>query len=101
MQCAMRHFKLTGDSPLFTYRRTILFSTVFSLVVAILLGNFSHAQSVAQSRIVNPIRDQQRSTLRNTTPALVKRSFDTGRMPANQKLGRMVLLLAPPGPQEH
>jgi len=65
------------------------------------LGNFSPAQSVVQSRIAGPVRDEQRSALRSTTPVLVKRSLDAGRLPASQKLGHMVLLLAPTTQQEH
>ena len=74
---------------MFTYRRTIPFSAVYCLVVAMFLGNFSPAQSVVQSRIAGPVRDEQRSALRSTTPVLVKRSLDAGRLPASQKLGHM------------
>jgi hypothetical protein len=80
--------------------RAVRCFALLSFVVAIFLGNVSQAQSTSQARIVSPIRDEQRSTLRSTAPALVKRSLETGRLPTSQKLGHMVLLLAPTTQQE-
>jgi hypothetical protein len=85
---------------LFTRHRAVQAFAFFSFAVAIFFGNLSQAQSVAQARILSPVRDEQRSILRSTTPALVKRSLDTGRLPASQKLGHMILLLAPTTQQE-
>ena len=58
------------------------------------------AQAGPQVRIVTPIKNEVRVTLKDSTPVLVKHSVDTGRMAGGQNLGRMILLLAPTVEQE-
>jgi len=51
---------------------------------------------LSQSRITEPINNDQRITIRGTSPdRLIHESKDTGRMAGSENLGQMVLLLAP------
>jgi hypothetical protein len=69
------------------------------LIGIALCGNV-FAQSSPQPRIVGQVSNQQRTTVQQSVSALVKRSQDKGRLSTDQKLGRMVLLLAPSADQE-
>lgn len=73
--------------------------TALGLIGVALCGNV-YAQSTTQPRIVGQISNEQRTTIQQSVPALVKRSQDKGRLSTDQKLGRMVLLLAPTADQE-
>jgi subtilase family serine protease len=78
-----------------TSNRIIRFVGNFSLLILMSWGNLARAQSISQVRIVGQIKNEERVTLPNTAPALVKRSVDTGRMNGGQNLGRMILQLSP------
>ena len=83
-----------------TSNRIIRFVGNFSLLILMSWGNLARAQSISQVRIVGQIKNEERVTLPNTAPALVKRSVDTGRMNGGQNLGRMILQLSPTPDQE-
>jgi hypothetical protein len=83
-----------------TSNRIIRFVGNFSLLILISWGNLARAQSISQARIVGQIKNEERVTLPNTAPALVKRSVETGRMNGGQNLGRMILQLSPTPDQE-
>jgi len=83
-----------------TFNRIVRFSGNFSLLILMFWGNLAGAQSVSQARITGQIKNEERVTLPNTAPALVKRSVDTGRMNGGQNLGRMILQLSPTADQE-
>jgi subtilase family serine protease len=85
---------------LVTSNRIIRFAGNFSLLILMSWGNLARAQSISQVRIVGQIKNEERVTLPNTAPALVKRSVDTGRMNGGQNLGRMILQLSPTPDQE-
>jgi subtilase family serine protease len=62
---------------------------------------FTSQGSIAQSRITEAVQNTQRITIPGTTPSrLISLSSDVGRLPGSQKLGRMVLLLAPTAAQD-
>jgi pro-kumamolisin-like protein/Big-like domain-containing protein len=84
----------------FTNNRAVRIVAFFSLIVVMLWGYQAQAQAGAQARIVSQINDEERITVPSTTPALVKRSVDSGRVAGGEKLGRMLLLLAPTSKQE-
>ena len=69
-------------------------------LIGIALNVNLYAQSSPQPRIVGQISNEQRTTVPQSVSALVKRSQDKGRLSTDQKLGRMVLLLAPTADQE-
>ena len=56
--------------------------------------------AVAQSRIAGDINNEERVRITGTTSPLISRSTETGRMPGEKSLGRMVLTLAPSVAQE-
>ena len=62
---------------------------------SLLLALASPQSSSSQSRIVSPVKNEDRVAVKGTTSALLAKSSDTGRLPASQNLGRMLLLLAP------
>jgi hypothetical protein len=67
----------------------------------IFLGLMSGETVVSQTRIPNAISNQERVTVKATSPnLLLAKSKETGRLSSNQQLGRMVLLLAPTQEQE-
>ena len=73
----------------------------FASAICIAIGLVSSHVAVAQSRITEAIQDTQRIAITGSSPRrLIGVSQDTGRLPASQKLGRMVLLLAPTPAQE-
>jgi hypothetical protein len=53
-----------------------------------------------QPRILSSVKNEERTTVVNSTSPLVKASVDNGRMAAGQSLGRMLLRLAPTADQE-
>jgi hypothetical protein len=83
-----------------TFNRIVRFSGNFSLLILMFWGNLAAAQLISQARIAGQIKNEERVTLPNTAPALVKRSVDTGRMNGGQNLGRMILQLSPTPDQE-
>lgn len=66
------------------------------MVLGLLFGQ----AALSQTRITSAVNNEERVVLRGTTPALVAQSTDTGRMSGEQKLGRMILMLAPSPAQE-
>jgi subtilase family serine protease len=62
---------------------------------SLLLALASPQLSSSQTRIVSPVKIEDRVAVKGTTSALLAKSSDTGRLPASQNLGRMLLLLAP------
>ncbi len=70
-------------------------------LACVLLGLTSGETIVSQTRIPNAVSNQERVTVKATSPnLLLAKSKETGRLSSNQKLGRMVLLLAPTTQQE-
>jgi Pro-kumamolisin, activation domain/Bacterial Ig-like domain (group 3) len=66
-----------------------------------LLGLTCAPALVAQARISSTINNQERVAVKGTSPnLLLAKSKDTGRISGNQKLGRMVLSLAPTAQQD-
>ena len=74
--------------------------SILSLLVLIISVRCAEAQANSQSRIMAPIRAEDRMTVHNSAPPLIKRSLDNGRLAGTQPLGRMLLLLAPTSKQE-
>ena len=69
--------------------------------VWIALGFIASQDAIAQSRITEAIQNTQRVVVTGSSPnRLIGLSHDTGRLPSSQKLGRMVLLLAPTATQD-
>ena len=69
--------------------------------VCVAIGLIASQAASAQSRITETIQDTQRVAVKGSSPdRLIGLSHDTGRLPASQKLGRMVLLLAPTPAQD-
>lgn len=66
----------------------------------LLAGLVSPQTAISQTRIAGVVNNQERVVLRGTTPALLAKSTDTGRLPGGQNLGRMILLLAPSAEQD-
>lgn len=58
------------------------------------------AVAQVQSRIAGVINNEVRVALQGTISPLIRASVDTGRMPGEKNLGRMVLMLSPSAPQE-
>src|SRR5580700_7724976 len=87
------HLRRRRRQFLVTFNRMVRFSGNFSLLILMFWGNLAGAQSISQVRITGQIKNEERVTLPNTAPALVKRSVDTGRMNGGQNLGRMILQL--------
>jgi subtilase family serine protease len=56
--------------------------------------------AMSQTRIASAVNNNQRVVMHGTTPALVAKSTETGRMSAGQDLGRMILQLAPAAQQD-
>ena len=70
-------------------------------LACVLLGLTSGKTIVSQTRIPNAVSNQERVTVKSTSPnLLLAKSKDTGRISSNKNLGRMVLLLAPTEEQE-
>jgi len=69
-------------------------------IVWVLLGLVSGQAALSQTRIASAVNNNQRVVMRGTTPALIAKSTETGRMPAGQDLGRMILQLAPTAQQD-
>ena len=82
-----------------TSNRIVRWIVVLSALLLLFWGNMARAQS-AQVRIVSTIKNEERVTVPNSAPALIKRSVDTGRLPGGQSLGRMLLLLTPTDAQD-
>jgi len=85
---------------LVTSRRAVRWFAIITFLASAFAPLRLTAQTGAQARIVAPVKNEVRVTVKDTTPALVKRSVDTGRMAGGQNLGRMILLLAPTAEQE-
>ena len=67
----------------------------------IAIGLITSPGAIAQSRITEAIQNTQRVVVAGSSPnRLIGLSHDTGRLPGSQKLGRMVLLLAPTAAQD-
>jgi subtilase family serine protease len=66
----------------------------------VLLSLVSGQTALSQTRIANAVNNNERVVVRGTTPALIAKSTDTGRMTAGQNLGRMILQLAPSAEQD-
>jgi hypothetical protein len=70
-------------------------------VVCVGIGLIASQIANAQSRITEAVQDTQRIAVTGSSPKrLIGLSQDTGRLPVSQKLGRMVLLLAPTAAQD-
>ena len=72
-----------------------------ALVVSIAVVSFFGRPANAQSRIAESIQSTQRISVKGSSPnQLIAMSRDNGRLSGSQKLGRMVLLLAPTQAQD-
>ncbi len=72
-----------------------------ALVVCIAMVSFFGRSANAQSRIAESIQSTQRVAVKGSSPNhLIAMSRDNGRLSGGQKLGRMVLLLAPTEAQD-
>ncbi len=58
------------------------------------------SQALPQTRIVTEVKNEQRVAVEGTTPAFLAVSSETGRLPAGQNLGRMILQLTATDEQE-
>src|SRR5271170_6331271 len=83
------------DSPVVISKRLKQFASALSLIAFLVAAHAAQAQTQVQSRILSPIRNEERITVAGSTSPLVKASVDNGRMPGGQNLGRMLLMLAP------
>ena len=83
---------------MFTFRPAVRWFALLAAIACVSSPVRTGAQSLA--RIVAPIKNEVRVTVKDSTPALVKRSVDTGRMAGGQNLGRMILSLTPTAEQE-
>jgi hypothetical protein len=83
------------DSPVVISKRLKQFASALSLIAILVAAHAAQAQTQVQSRILSPIRNEERITVAGSTSPLVKVSVDNGRMPGGQNLGRMLLMLAP------
>src|SRR6267378_5075763 len=73
----------------------------FPRVVCVAIGLIASQSATAQSRITEAIENTQRIAVNGSSPnQLISLSQEAGRLPASQKLGRMVLLLAPTPAQD-
>jgi len=73
----------------------------FALLMSIVVLPFFSQLVNAQSRITELIQSTERVAVKGSSPnQLIAMSRDNGRLSGNQKLGRMVLLLAPTPAQE-
>ncbi len=80
-----------------THRRWLGF---IAGIFFMLVGLVSPQTAMSQTRIAGVVNNQERVVLRGTTPALLARSTESGRLPGGQNLGRMILLLAPSAEQD-
>jgi Pro-kumamolisin, activation domain/Bacterial Ig-like domain (group 3) len=76
-------------------KRLKQFASALSLTVFLVAAHAAQAQTQVPSRILSPIRNEERVTVAGSTSPLVERSVDNGRLAGGQNLGRMLLLLAP------
>jgi subtilase family serine protease len=76
------------------------FIYALSFFALLFAAGVAHAQTQAQSRILSPIKDEERFTVTGSTSPLLKASVDNGRMTGGQSLGRMLLMLSPTADQE-
>jgi subtilase family serine protease len=60
-----------------------------------LLGLLSGQTAMSQTRVASVVNNEERVVLRGTTPSLLAKSTETGRMSGGQTLGRMILQLTP------
>ena len=75
------------------------FGCIAGIVLA-LPSLVSGQTALSQTRITSAVNNNQRVVMHGTTPSLVAKSTDTGRMSAGQDLGRMILQLAPTAQQD-
>lgn len=76
------------------------FVYILSLFALLFTAGAVQAQTHAESRILSPIKNEERFTVAGSTSPLLKASVDNGRMTGGQSLGRMLLMLAPTADQE-
>src|ERR1700730_4433223 len=93
--------KFRRNSILVTSSRLMRCLAVVIIWAVILFGYSAQAQERDKTRILTPIKDEERVVVNGTISPLLKVSVDTGRMAGGQKLGRMLLMLAPAADQEN
>ena len=76
------------------------FIYILSLFALLFTAGAVHAQTQAESRILSPIKNEERFTVAGSTSPLLKASVDNGRMTGGQNLGRMLLMLSPTAEQD-
>ena len=76
------------------------FIFVLSFFALLFAAGVVQAQTQAQSRILTPIKNEERFTVAGSTSPLLKASVDNGRMTGGQNLGRMLLMLSPTADQD-
>ena len=64
------------------------------------LGLMFGQAAVSQTQITSAVNNEQRTVLRGSTPALLAKSTETGRVSGGQNLGKMILMLAPSALQD-
>jgi Pro-kumamolisin, activation domain/Bacterial Ig-like domain (group 3) len=69
-------------------------------IASLLLSAASAPVAMGQARITSAIQNNQRVTVAESTPSVVAKSVDTGRVSGSQNLGRMLLMLTPTSDQE-
>ena len=69
-------------------------------IVWALLSLVSGQTALSQTRIASVVNNNERAVVHGTTPALIAKSTDTGRMSGGQSLGRMILHLSPSAEQD-
>jgi subtilase family serine protease len=84
----------------FYLNRSSRIAGVMSLLMVWAWGEAAMAQDAPQARIASTIKNEERVVLKGTTPPLLAKSVDKGRMPGGQNLGRMILQLSPSEEQE-
>jgi Pro-kumamolisin, activation domain/Bacterial Ig-like domain (group 3) len=89
-----------GEQSLETSNRRVRWIVLLGIIVSFVAGSAARGQEAPQARIVNQIKNEERVAVQGSTPALVKRSVDAGRLNGGQNLGRMVLLLSATPEQE-
>ena len=64
------------------------------------LGLMFGQAAVSQTQVTSAVNNEQRTLLRGSTPALLAKSTETGRVSGGQNLGKMILMLAPSAAQD-
>jgi len=80
--------------------RNGLFRSTVRLVVVLIIGTFSFAQSSPGQRITRPVSDADVARLPGGVHPHLAQAIDQGRLPANRPLNRMAIFFKPSAAQQ-